>query len=265
MSEPDLKAILLLCSYLGLDSNPDPAPLKPKDWSLLARKLYSAALRPGYLFSASMTDLSQLGLGDELVHRIFGLLQRSETLESELERLKSLDIQVLTRGDKEYPKLYKKRLVESSPTVLFYIGNKELLNDPGIAIVGSRQLDKTGQECAELLGNACGLSGRVLFSGGARGVDFISMQAALKTHNAVVGVLADNLEKAIHEPAYRDAIAQRNLCLVTPYSPNAPFMVGKAMGRNKLIYTLAQYAIIIASDLKKGGTWAGATEALNKD
>jgi predicted Rossmann fold nucleotide-binding protein DprA/Smf involved in DNA uptake len=34
------------------------------------------------------------------------------------------------------------------------------------------------------------------------------------------------------------------------------------MGRNKLIYVLADYALVIASDMGKGGTWAGATEAL---
>ena len=34
------------------------------------------------------------------------------------------------------------------------------------------------------------------------------------------------------------------------------------MGRNKLIYTLSDYAIVVASDAEKGGTWAGATEAM---
>lgn len=29
------------------------------------------------------------------------------------------------------------------------------------------------------------------------------------------------------------------------------------MGRNKLIYTLADYALVIASDAETGGTWAG--------
>lgn len=33
-------------------------------------------------------------------------------------------------------------------------------------------------------------------------------------------------------------------------------------GRNRLIYTLADYAIVVASDFEKGGTWAGAIEAL---
>ena len=34
------------------------------------------------------------------------------------------------------------------------------------------------------------------------------------------------------------------------------------MGRNKLIYTLADYALVISSDFNKGGTWAGSTENL---
>jgi predicted Rossmann fold nucleotide-binding protein DprA/Smf involved in DNA uptake len=34
------------------------------------------------------------------------------------------------------------------------------------------------------------------------------------------------------------------------------------MGRNRLIYSLADYAIVVASDANKGGTWAGATETL---
>jgi len=34
------------------------------------------------------------------------------------------------------------------------------------------------------------------------------------------------------------------------------------MGRNRLIYTLADYAIVVASDAETGGTWAGATETL---
>jgi predicted Rossmann fold nucleotide-binding protein DprA/Smf involved in DNA uptake len=37
------------------------------------------------------------------------------------------------------------------------------------------------------------------------------------------------------------------------------------MGRNKLIYALADYAVVAASDVEKGGTWAGATEALRAE
>ena len=34
---------------------------------------------------------------------------------------------------------------------------------------------------------------------------------------------------------------------------------------NKLIYCLAEYAVVVSSDLNKGGTWAGASEVLKND
>jgi predicted Rossmann fold nucleotide-binding protein DprA/Smf involved in DNA uptake len=104
------------------------------------------------------------------------------------------------------------------------------------------------------------MSGLVLYSGGAKGVDTISMESALKARGTAVGVLADSLEKTVR--TRQDALRRGDLCLVTPYSPNAGFSVGAAMGRNRLIYTLADYAIVVASDAETGGTWAGATETL---
>jgi predicted Rossmann fold nucleotide-binding protein DprA/Smf involved in DNA uptake len=145
---------------------------------------------------------------------------------------------------------------------LFYAGEPALLGQPGIAVVGSRELFQVAEECAGFLGNACGKSGLVLYSGGAKGVDSLSMKAALEARGSVVGVLADSLEKAIRIPEYRAAISNGDACLVTPYHPSAGFSVGAAMGRNRLIYCLADYAIVVASDVEKGGTWAGATEAL---
>ncbi len=259
----DSQAILLLCSHLGLSSTSEAAPLTLKDWNPLAKKLKSLSLRPESLLGRTAEDLQNLLLiGDEEAQRISRLLQRSGSLAIEMERFASLGIYAITRADADYPARYRQRLKESAPSVLFYSGEKALLGQPGIAVVGSRHLDEAGQECAELVGNACGISGLVLYSGGAKGVDTISMNAALTARGTAVGILADSLEKAIRDPENRAAISRGDLCLATPYSPSAPFSVGTAMGRNKLIYTLADYAIIVASDAEKGGTWAGATEAL---
>jgi predicted Rossmann fold nucleotide-binding protein DprA/Smf involved in DNA uptake len=54
------------------------------------------------------------------------------------------------------------------------------------------------------------------------------------------------------------------LVLISPYDPAAGFNVGHAMQRNKLIYALADAALVMSSDYQKGGTWAGATEQLDK-
>jgi DNA processing protein len=259
----DSQAILLLCSHIGLSSNSYYSSLTLKEWNPLVKKLQSFSLRPGDLIGLTPKEIqNQLGIILEESERYYHLLQRSGTLAIELERLASLGIQVLTRVDEEYPARYCQRLKETAPAVLFYAGEKALLGQPGIAVVGSRHLDEAGKACAEFVGNSCGLSGLVLYSGGAKGVDTLSMNAALTSRGTAVGILADSLEKAIRNPENRAAISRGDLCLVSPYSPSAPFSVGTAMGRNKLIYTLADYAIVVASDAEKGGTWAGATEAL---
>ena len=107
------------------------------------------------------------------------------------------------------------------------------------------------------------MSGQVLYSGGAKGVDTISAESALEARGTAVGVLADSLERQVK--GQKEALKRGDLCLVTPYSPNAGFCVGAAMGRNRLIYCLADFAIVVASDAETGGTWAGATETLKNN
>ena len=260
----DSQVLLLFCSHLGLAKDSDLAPLTLREWNPLARKIQASKfIRPEGLLGQTADEIKkQLDLSEAEVGRLVGLLERNHDLVSELDRLASQGIRVMTRADSDYPQRYRQCLKESAPVVLFYAGEPALLGQPGIAVVGSRRLDQAGQECATFIGNACGLSGLVLYSGGAKGVDTLSMNAALEARGSVVGILADSLERSIRDTEIRRALSRGDLCLATPYSPNAGFFVGAAMGRNRLIYCLADYAIVVASDAEKGGTWAGATEAL---
>jgi predicted Rossmann fold nucleotide-binding protein DprA/Smf involved in DNA uptake len=264
MLSPDSQALLLLCSHIAIADNTNLAPLTLREWNALARKIQASIYaRPEGLLGQTASDLKiQLELSEAEAERLSRLLGRAEEVDEHVRRLASLGIKVVTRADADYPQRYRQRLKDSAPTVLFYAGEAALLGQPGIAVVGSRHLDQAGQECAAFVGNACGLSGLVLYSGGAKGVDTLSMNAALEARGTAVGILADRLLKAIRNKEAQAAIERGDVCLVTPYSPEAGFSVGAAMGRNKLIYCLADYGIVVASDFEKGGTWAGASEAL---
>jgi predicted Rossmann fold nucleotide-binding protein DprA/Smf involved in DNA uptake len=263
MVSPDSRALLLLCSHLGLQAEPEIEPLKLREWNAIALKLQSLSLRPANLAGWSASELeTQLSLAGTEAARLARLMERSDALMVALERLESLGIRPLTRADEDYPQKYRQRLKDAAPPILFFAGNKDLLGQPGIAVVGSRRLDEAGQASAGFVGNACAISGLVLYSGGAKGVDALSTKAALEARGTAVSILSDSLERAIRLPDQRAAIERGDICLATPYSPDAGFSVGAAMGRNRLIYALANYAIVVASDFEKGGTWAGATEAL---
>jgi len=264
MLSPDAQVMLLLCSHVAITDKDDLKPMTLREWNALARKIQSSKyLRPEGLLEQTAGDLkNQLELTDTEVERLGRLLGRSEELTAALMQFTAFGIKVVTRADADYPQRYRERLKDSAPTVLFYAGEPALLGQPGIAVVGSRHLDQAGQECAIFVGNACGLSGLVLYSGGAKGVDTLSMNAALEARGTAVAILVDSLKKAVGDARHQPALNRGDLCLVSPYSPEAGFSVGAAMGRNKLIYCLADYALVVASDFEKGGTWAGASEAL---
>ncbi len=90
------------------------------------------------------------------------------------------------------------------------------------------------------------------------------MLVALNAGGNVVGVLGDSLAKSAVSSKYRNFIKSGNLTLISSYDPDAGFNVGNAMGRNKYIYGLSDYGLIISSSVDEGGTWAGAIEALKK-
>jgi predicted Rossmann fold nucleotide-binding protein DprA/Smf involved in DNA uptake len=139
-----------------------------------------------------------------------------------------------------------------------------LLSTDLLGLVGSRDIDHAGTDVAKRAAESAVSQGFGVVSGGAKGVDRVAMNAALEAGGHVVGVLADSLVRSTRDPEVRRAVADGRVCLCTPYAPSAGFTVGQAMGRNKLIYALARAALVIASDLEQGGTWAGASEAITQ-
>ena len=88
------------------------------------------------------------------------------------------------------------------------------------------------------------------------------MVGSLAAGGCAIGVVADSLEKMSARPIWRQALLDGRLLLLSSDAPSACFQVWRAMGRNKLIYALADAALVVSSAKGEGGTWAGATEQL---
>src|SRR5947207_842108 len=101
-------------------------------------------------------------------------------------------------------------------------------------------------------------------SGGAGGGHQLSMLAAVDAGGKVVGVLADSMARSATSANARDALQDGRVTLISPFDPEAGFNVGNAMSRNKAIYALADYGVVVSSGLNEGGTWSGAIEQLDK-
>ena len=259
------QAILLLTAPLlaGRDKS-SIQPLTAGEYRRLARRLRDLKCQPADLLESGAREILQECRADPDSDRLDRLLGRSFLLGQALERWRTRAIWVLSRADDGYPRCFKKRLGEDAPPILYGCGEASILNTGGLAVVGSRNVTDPLVEYTEGVGRLTAESRRTLVSGGARGIDQAAMRGALEAGGCVVGVLGDGLEKAAVRREYRDALMGGRLVLTCPYDPSARFQVGHAMQRNKLIYALADAALVVNSDYEKGGTWTGAVEQLDK-
>lgn len=261
----DTQAILLLCASFGQKRQVDPQPLNLSEYNLLANWLQKNKYRPAELFSLEFSDSWHDFPYEKLnIERIKLLLERGLILSLAVEKWMNQGLWILGRGDDLYPQRLKQRLKEKSPPILYGVGNIELLSKGGLAIVGSRDITESEIAYTQTIAQYAAQEKLQVISGGAKGVDQVSMLSCLDSLGTVVGVLADSLAKMAVNGQYRQAITQKRLTLISPYDPNAGFNIGNAMGRNKYIYGLADYGLVISSNYEKGGTWAGAKEALTK-
>ncbi|MFH1138135.1 MAG: DNA-processing protein DprA [Pseudomonadota bacterium] len=258
----DTMAIILLCGVMGQDHSEK--PLSPAEYSSLVRWLMGVKMRPGDLLQQEHIAAASVGTGINR-QRLESLLGRGVQLGFAVEEWQRNGIWVISRSDPDYPSRYKKHLGDKAPPLLYGVGDRKLLAGGGLAIVGSRNVDKDGENFARRTAELCAFNGMPVVSGGARGVDRLAMTAALDADGVSIGVLVENLLKNSVERSARHAIAAGKLLLLSPYHPNARFTVGAAMSRNKLIYAMADYGLVVSAEHGKGGTWAGAEEELKRD
>ena len=267
---PNTQAILLLTAPLIIGRSARADVLRPKEYFGLNNCLRSIK---GNKEPADLMEPGSEDLLDKCVHainkpafnrgRLQRLLSRGFLLSQAIESWRKRAIWVVSHMDEAYPQRLRDRL-EKAPAVLYGCGDHTLLNAGGLAVVGSRHVDEDILEYANQIGNLAASAGRTIVSGGARGVDQAAMNGALEAGGKSIGVLANGLKGAATNRSHRDPILNEQLVLISPYDPSSGFNVGNAMQRNKLIYALADAALVVNAEKGKGGTWNGAIEQLDK-
>lgn len=258
------QAILLLTTHLTKNGPQAAQPLTPAEWGRFARWLQEQSLTPDRLLHESLQSILE-GWRDTTItmERIEALLERGSALAFALEKWLRGGLWVITRADPDYPARLKQRLGKQAPAVLFGAGNRNLLRQGGVAVVGSRHIEASDLQYSRELGALLADCGYSVISGGAKGVDEAAMLGALEAEGTAVGALSNDLLRACSSQKYRDFLRQKSLALISPFNPEAGFDVGNAMQRNKYIYCLSDAAVVVHSG-REGGTWAGATENLKK-
>lgn len=262
---PNTQAILLMTAPLIVGRGGHSLEfLTHGEYNRLARILHDNQREPADLLKPEASGLIKKFHDIIDGERLVRLLGRGFLLSQAIERWQTRAIWVVSRADSDYPRRLKERLREAAPAVLYGCGDAAIFDTGGLAIIGSRRVDDMLVEYTESIGRLAAQSHRTVVSGGARGIDQAAMNGALQAGGRAVGVLADSLERLALARELREYLMNEQLVLISPYDPAAGFNVGHAMERNKMIYALADAALVVSSDYERGGTWAGAVEQLKK-
>jgi DNA processing protein len=146
---------------------------------------------PGRAWRASEKELLALGVDAKslpaLVER-----RRSLSIESELEKLESLHVQVLSIFDADYPPRLKE--IFNAPPLLYVKGEITRQDDQSISVVGTRSPSVYGKEVAARIVPELVSSGLTVVSGMARGIDSIAHNAALQAGGRTIAVLGSGID-----------------------------------------------------------------------
>jgi predicted Rossmann fold nucleotide-binding protein DprA/Smf involved in DNA uptake len=208
--------------------------------------------------------------------RIADLRQAKQSLASHAflaENLYNSGVEIVPVISPEYSKTLKENLKKSSPVVMYIKGNRQILNEKSIAIVGSRNASDIALQFTDNIARSASKEYKVVVSGFAKGVDKQALDSsiAVKGHSIIVLPQGIMTFESGFKTYYRQII-DGDVLVTSVFHPKAGWSKDLAMARNSIIYGLANEIYVAESKSStnrqgketKGGTWAGAIDGLRK-
>lgn len=166
----------------------------------------------------------------------------------------------------DYSKILKENLKAAhAPTLLYIKGNKQILKENSIAIVGSRNATEKSLLFTDNIAKLASQDYKIIVSGFAKGVDKQALDSAINYKGQSIIVLPQGIMTfgAGFKKYYRQ-IVDGDVLVLSTFFPKAPWRTELAMARNPIIYGLAS-EIFVAESSEKGGTWSGVIDGLRKN
>ena len=162
--------------------------------------------------------------------------------------------------DADYPRALLE--IGHAPPALFYIGAREILNRPALAIVGSRHATPQGKTNAREFAGALAKAGLTIVSGLALGVDAAAHEGALEHEASTIAVIGTGPDRVY--PARNRDLARRIAAsggILTEFVPGTAPRPEHFPRRNRLISGLSSGVLVVEATLSSGSLitarWAG--------
>jgi DNA processing protein len=195
----------------------------------------------GKLISGQISDQVSNRAGD----------QGQANIEADLRWLEQDDHHIITLTDERYPTQLKE--LNDAPLLLYVRGDPDYLQQPQLAIVGSRNATAVGRTTAREFAHHLSDMGITITSGLASGIDGASHEGALQGLAGTIAVVAHGLD--IVYPAQHQKLAQQiseHGAIISEMPIGTQLQRGLFPRRNRLISALSLGTLIVEAALKSG-------------
>lgn len=158
---------------------------------------------------------------------------------------------IITLQSPQYPAALKE--LSDPPPLLYVMGNLDLLNEPQVAIVGSRRPTPQARRLAQEMAMDLSRKGLVITSGMALGIDAAAHQGALGSYGSTIAVLGTGVDVVYprsHGDLYQ-AIAMQG-ALVSEFPLGTTPKPGHFPRRNRIISGLSVGVLVVEAALNSG-------------
>lgn len=215
------------------------------------KRLITVYGNPEAVFEASMKDLCSIGGISERKAKSIKEFSDWKGIKEQTKRLGENGVRVITFRHPEYPAPL--RQIDSSPAILYVMGDMKDEDRFAIAVVGPRKPTPYGGMVAERLSTELGESGFTIVSGMARGIDTIAHTFAIKAGARTVAVLGSGIDVP-YPPENRGLMKKISDSgfVVSEFAPGTRPLKENFPPRNRIISGLSLGVLVVEATLKSG-------------
>ncbi|SDU33076.1 DNA-processing protein DprA [Halopseudomonas salegens] len=208
------------------------------------------------VFDLAPASLRALGLRPATVDALLELQQGNSALPQRLEVVENWladsTNHLLCLNEPGYPAQLNE--IADPPLVLFVRGNRALLEDPQLAMVGTRHPSPRGGGTARAFAEAFAQAGLTVTSGMALGIDAAAHQGALDGGGQTVAVWGTGLQRCYpkRHAHLAERIVEQGGALVSTFWPDMGPQPGQFPTRNRIISGLSLGTLVVEASLNSG-------------
>src|SRR5216683_1091347 len=204
------------------------------------------------VYSATRAELEQLRLIPEAIDTIIAR-DLQATAEAEIRAVRKLGGDILVLDDGVYPALLRE--IYDPPIALYVKGAwSQCLDQPCIAIVGSRKCSTYGQNASLMLARDLAQRGVTVVSGFARGIDAAAHRGALEAGGRTIAVLGTGIDEIY--PRDHKKLSEEVLdgggAMVTQFPLRTPPVSENFPYRNRIISGLSLGVVVVEAAENSG-------------